>query len=145
MTMNMTVMKPLHQCLLLVALASLTACVTDGATFKTKEIEKSSSLNNEGYDHMRDKDYAGAKPYFDKALKVEPNLAIAHLNLGAVYQNTGNKSAAAGEYRLAIANDTPENGYPAVLESTDGQLGTVTEIANRNLGRMNAANGANAK
>jgi tetratricopeptide (TPR) repeat protein len=85
---------------------------------------------------MQARDYAGAKPYFTQALSVEPNLAIAHLNLGAVYQNTGNPAAASEEYHLAIADDTAANGYPVVTQTTDGTTGTVTEIANRNLGRI---------
>lgn len=128
--------KNLSHALLIASVVLLAACATSAETYKTPEIEKSSALNNEGFTRMQNKDYVAAKPYFDRALAVEPNLAIAHLNLGAVHQNLGDAAGAATEYKLAIANDTVENGYPAVTRSTDGMVGTVSEIANRNLERM---------
>jgi Tfp pilus assembly protein PilF len=127
---------------MLSAFTLLSGCITSASTYRTPELTKASRLNNEGYDRMAANDPNSAKPYFDQALVAEPNLAIAHLNLGAVYQNTGHPEAAAGEYRLAIANDTDANDYPKVLETTDGKMGTVSEIANRNLAGMRGVTGA---
>lgn len=120
------------------ALLAITASasVQAGAVPSTAEVRKSTSLTDTGFNYMREKDYARAKPYFERALEIEPNLAMAHLDLGAVYMNTGEPEAAREQFRLAIENDTAAHDYPAVRETTDDSNGTVTEIANRNLQKM---------
>ena len=132
-------MKTLSQYKLIVAsILSLAVCAVAQAaeSDRASEKSKSQSLTNTGFNFMMSKDYAGAKPYFEKALELEPNLAMAHLDLGAVYQNTGNQVAATEQFNLAILNDVEANNYAPVRETTDGKGGTVTEIANRNLKKM---------
>lgn len=131
-------MNPLRQSLIATAILSLSACASTAVMDpgKTSEVRQSQSLTNNGFDRMRDKDYAGAKPYFERALAIEPNLAMAHLDLGAVYQNTGFPDAAREQFQLAITNDTRANEFPGVHATTDGSSGTVTEIANRNLAKL---------
>ena len=90
-------------------------------------------MTNSGFDHLLTKDYAGAKPYFDRALVIVPNMAMAHLDLGMVYSKTGQTAAATDQFNLAIADDTAENNFPPLTRTTDGSTGTVSEIANRNL------------
>ena len=120
------------------AVLSFSACVSTTVLDpgKTAEVRQSQALTNTGFDHMKDKDYAGAKPFFERALAIEPNMAMAHLDLGTVYQNTGLPVQAREQFNLAIANDTKANDYPGVHETTDGSTGTVTEIANRNLAQL---------
>lgn len=124
--------------LILTAAASFAVCTFAQASEPSREsvVRKSQKLTDTGFTYMLSKDYAGAKPYFERALEIEPNLAMAHLDLGAVYQNTGNPTAAAEQFRLAIANDTSANDYPRVRETTDGSRGTVTDIANRNMSNL---------
>lgn len=131
-------MNSLQRSLIVTAMLSLSACASTAVMEpgKTDEVRRGQSLTNSGYDRMHDKDYAGAKRYFERALAIEPNLAMAHLDLGAVYQNTGSPAEAREQFNLAIANDTPANDYPGVHETTDGSSGTVTEIANRNLAKL---------
>jgi len=136
----MSMKNPLQQSLIVAAVLSVSACVSTTVMDpgRTSEVRQSQSLTNTGFNHMQDKDYAGAKPYFERALAIEPNLAMAHLDLGTVYQNTGSATEAREQFNLAIADDTKENAYPGVHETTDGSSGTVTEIANHNLRQLNS-------
>ena len=120
------------------AILSLAVCAGAQAVEpdKASEKDKSQSLTDTGFTYMQSKDYIGARPYFQRALELEPNLAMAHLNLGAVYQNTGDVAAATEQFNLAILNDVPANKYVPVRQTTDGKGGTVTDVANRNLKRM---------
>lgn len=123
-------MKISVQTILIAAAAlSLSACMGTS-------ISRSQELTDTGYDHLTQKDYVGAKPYFERALEIEPNLAMAHLDLGAVYQNTGDRPAAREQYRLAIENDKESNNYPRVTRTTDGSQTTVTDMAKANLAKM---------
>lgn len=124
--------------LTIVAILTLAVCtcVQAAEQDRSSEKSKSQSLTNTGFNFMLSKDYAGAKPYFQRALEIEPNLAMAHLDLGAVYRNTGDPAAATEQFNLAILNDVEANNYAPVRETTDGDGGTVTEIANRNLKKI---------
>jgi len=122
---------PVQKILVSAALVSLAACAA------TSSVSRSQSLTDTGFGYMKQKDYASAKPYFEQALEIEPKLAMAHLDLGAVYQHTGNPAQAKEHYRMAIANDVATNGYPRVYETTDGSASrTVAEIAQANLDGM---------
>jgi Tfp pilus assembly protein PilF len=58
--------------------------------------------------------YAEAEAALRKALEIDPTLADAHNNLGAVYDRTGRKDEAEREFRLAIADPvypTPQKAY----------------------------------
>ena len=124
--------------LIVAAILSLTVCTGAQASESDQASarNKGQSLTDTGFNYMVSKDYAGAKPYFERALEIEPNLAMAHLDLGAVYQNTGNAAAAIEQFNLAILNDVAANNYVSVKQTTDGKGGTVTQIANRNLKRL---------
>ncbi len=130
--------NPVQKSLIAAAVLSLSACFSTNVmdSGKTAEVRQSQSLTDTGFDHMQKKDYAGAKAYFEHALAIEPNLAMAHLDLGTVYQDTGLQVEARQQFNLAIADDTKANGYPGVHETSDGSSGTVTEIANRNLAQL---------
>ena len=55
------------------------------------------------------------EPELRKALKADPNNAEAHLQLGRIYIEKGNWTAAAAEARAARSNDTRNDEADALL------------------------------
>jgi tetratricopeptide (TPR) repeat protein len=49
--------------------------------------------------------YAKAKPLLERALRIDPKIRIAHVDLGGVHENDGDDSKAALEYQAAIRLD----------------------------------------
>ena len=47
-------------------------------------------------------DYAAAVPLFQRAIQLDPNLAMAYASLGTTYQNMGEKGLAAENTRKAF-------------------------------------------
>lgn len=90
---------------------------------------------NTAFTYIKQRDFASAKSYLDRALADNPDNAKAHLNLGVVYQATGNPSGAREQYNLAIADD--KSGQVVTKTATsDGSTGSIAELAKRNLKRM---------
>jgi tetratricopeptide (TPR) repeat protein len=54
---------------------------------------------------LQQQEYAKAKPLLEKAVRLDPKIRIAHLDLGGVHENEGNYSKAVLEYQAAIRLD----------------------------------------
>jgi len=118
----------LQQCLLLLPALMLCACATT-------TVSESQSQTDIAFNLIKQKDYASAKPHLDQALESDPHNAMAHLDLGVVYQNTGDPAGARTEYNQAIADDPASDKM--VGATSDSSNGSVTQIATRNLQHLN--------
>ncbi|MDB5973661.1 MAG: tetratricopeptide repeat protein [Nevskia sp.] len=118
----------LQQCLLLLPALMLCACATS-------TVSESQSQTDIAFNLIKQKDYAAAKTHLDQALESDSHNAMAHLDLGVVYQNTGNPAGARTEYNLAITDDTATDKM--VGATSDSSNGSVSQIATRNLERLN--------
>lgn len=94
-------------------------------------------LVDAGYRDILNHDYASAQPKLEEAVQRNPGNAMAHLDLGVVYQNTGNPAGAKEQYQQAISADSSGMLVGAGTTSTsDGSTGSIGELAKRNLQAM---------
>lgn len=97
-------------------------------------VKPDQQLVDAGYRDILNKDFASAKPKLEQAVQDNPGNAMAHLDLGVVYQNTGNVAGAKEQYQLAINADTSGMVVGQGTTSTnDGSTGSIAELARRNL------------
>ncbi len=72
---------------------------------------------------LREKDYAGARPEFEKALELNAHDAISHVGLGRVLEAAGDTAAALVHYRRAFSLDESDSeavaGVVRVLDPRD--------------------------
>jgi tetratricopeptide (TPR) repeat protein len=79
-------------------------------------IAKLNSLVTEGVHLTGEKKYAEAIASFEEAVRMKPDLPLAHARLGAALLQAGKTGPATEEFRLAIKYD-PEDPYPHVMLS----------------------------
>ncbi len=63
------------------------------------------ALNKHGHRLFVNGEYAKAKNYFEKAIKVDPSVKYYHNNLSVVYMNQGKYNSAYNQLKIAIALD----------------------------------------
>lgn len=94
--------------------------------------ERSNIISDEGFSLVKQEDYEGAKPYFLKALDIDPNNQVARVDLGLCYQKLGEPDAARKQYLEVIEyerNDTRPHNVP----DSEGVDTTPAMIAKSNL------------
>jgi Flp pilus assembly protein TadD len=79
-------------------------------------VAKPTSLITEGVHLTGEQKYAEAIANFEEAIRIKPDLPLAHARLGAALLQAGKFGPAADEFNLAIKYD-PEDPYPHVLLS----------------------------
>lgn len=100
----------------------------------TKTISTDMKFNNWGYDLICKGLYEDAEKYLKQALVENPENPYALLNLGVVYQNTGNPEKARVMYEKVIGLN-PKS--VANRSNHDGKAGkTLVELAKENLQKL---------
>lgn len=91
-------------------------------------------LVDSGYRDILHHDYASARPKLEEAVQRNPGNAMAHLDLGVVYENTGNVAGAKEQFQLAINADSSTMVVGRGDTSTsDGSTRTIADLAKENL------------
>ena len=88
-------------------------------------------LSNQGFEALSKGNYLEAGEKFQEALSVNPYNPYALLNMGVVYQMTGQPEKARRMYERVIALQPQEKAKVSTVESFSGR--TLTEIAKANL------------
>jgi len=104
--------------------------------------EKSLTKNSEagaaydkGLTFIRNEDYAGGIPWFEKAVAIDPEFAFAWDNLGICYRRTNNLEKAEAAYKASLKIDpkgkTPLQNLPVVyqlLKKPDEAIDTYNKL-----------------
>ncbi len=79
-----------------------------------------------GYIAIIDQNLAAAEDYLQRALEIQPELTVAYLGLGQVYQKTGQEQEAYRAYREALKRE-PENAF--AQKNADDLAESLTDAA----------------
>lgn len=97
--------------LALMLLALLTACVSDPDVPKGVKAKDAARINMQlGVDYARKNDFDLAIEKLNRAIKQDPDLALAHSTIAYVYAAKGMSELAEDEYRKAISLDANDGG-----------------------------------
>tara|TARA_B100002003_G_C13848974_1_gene416244 strand:+ start:137 stop:622 length:486 start_codon:yes stop_codon:yes gene_type:complete len=94
---------------------------------KGAEKNKAAEINNDGVRHFSGKHWTESSEFFRDALKINPNLAEAHFNLGLVLHKKNKHKKASDHFRKAseLAPDDPRIRDSEILkEHTNHKKGT---------------------
>jgi Tfp pilus assembly protein PilF len=69
---------------------------------KGAEKNKAAEINNDGVRHFSGRHWTESSEFFEDALKIDPNLAEAHFNLGLVLHKKNKHKAATEHFRKAV-------------------------------------------
>lgn len=111
--------------------AILVLIVTGCAGTSNSAIPYDMTLTNEGYNELMRSNFEQAEAFFELALSVNPENPYALLNLGVVYQNTGQIDKAKQMYQKVI----DMNSQLTAKSSTDSKFEgkSLAEIAKINI------------
>ncbi len=92
---------------------SIKSAIVDNLIYKNSITEnpKAAKLFDQGVNIMKEENYAGALPYFKKAVKEDPNFAFAWDNLGLCYRRTGKVDKAIEAYQKSLEIE-PNGSFP---------------------------------
>lgn len=94
-----------------------------------------------GYLSLIDQNLAAAEDYLQRSLEAQPELTVAHLGLGQVYQKSGQEEQAYRAYREALKRE-PENAF--AQENAKALAESLTDAAVTEAERAAAAGQADA-
>lgn len=89
-----------YRVLFVVAFASLIQIASVGRVFA--DFKNAESLVDQSEVLIRDRKFDEAERCLKKSIKVDPNIAEAHHNLGLVYARLGNNSKALSQFEIAV-------------------------------------------
>ena len=69
-------------------------------------------------------DPAGAKVYFEKAVQLDPDLVEAHMNLGLIYEMSGDRARARSSFETFLAKASPAQ-YGQIIPRVRQELATL--------------------
>ncbi len=99
-----------------------------------KNMSEESILLDAGYHYLLEKKYDQAALYYKQVLAINPDNALAHFNMGVIYEQRGETIPAMKAYQKVISL----NSDIIIEESNDsGKIGTtLTDWARKNLERL---------
>jgi tetratricopeptide (TPR) repeat protein len=114
------------------ALAAATLLLSGCAVGRAIDEERSEFTSEKGFSLLKEQDYEGAKPYFVRALELDPRNQEARINLGLCYQKLGRPADARTEYLKVIEYEQNDKD-PMALYTNEGVKTTATVIASWDL------------
>ncbi len=119
----------------LVLLALLTGCVTETTGPVKKDVnpqEVVEKLINLGNGYLQQQDFGRAKENLRKALRIDPNSALAHASFGFLFQLEGDPILAEDHFKHAIRIDPnlsiARNNYGAFLFGRGRYADAITHL-----------------
>ncbi len=99
-----------------------------------KMMSEEALLLDTGYNYLLDKKYNQAGLYYEKALRINPNNAVAHFNMGVIYEHRGETLLAMKAYQKVISLNPG-----IIIQESDNPEKTGTSLsdwARENLDRL---------
>ena len=90
----------------------------------TSDANDSTANNGLGLVAIQKRDFNSARGYFEKAVQLDPELVEAQMNLGLIYEMTGDRARARSCFEAFLAKASPAQ-YGDIIPKVRKELATL--------------------